>query len=155
MLLFNKPGDDNSQRFQSSPGPKAGCYYVVLIVQSMMNSFNPHPARKPDATQYNKLLYFTSVRFQSSPGPKAGCYELEICPVTGKQSVSILTRPESRMLQQKQYKRLSLKEFQSSPGPKAGCYVGRKSVQIRLTRFNPHPARKPDATLIASNVLVL
>ncbi len=62
--------------------------------------------------------------FQSSPGPKAGCYDLD-CWIW--------------MMNQK---------FQSSPGPKAGCYDSPFQLLERLVkRFNPHPARKPDATL--------
>ena len=38
--------------FQSSPGPKAGCYAIGLVITYLGN------------------------KFQSSPGPKAGCYSL-------------------------------------------------------------------------------
>ncbi len=38
-------------------------------------SFNPHPARKPDATAELEEFEFLLLEFQSSPGPKAGCYK--------------------------------------------------------------------------------
>ncbi len=111
------------QKFQSSPGPKAGCY--LWIVQAIL---------------LDNL-------FQSSPGPKAGCYgvivrlmyytfgvsiltrpESRMLRRRGAQyrqnptEVSILTRPESRMLPEEDRRQVEDILFQSSPGPKAGCY---------------------------------
>src|SRR5438874_1419087 len=63
-------------------------------------SFNPHPARKPDATCSTIADEAISQEFQSSPGPKAGCY-----------------LPETLQMITDHLK------FQSSPGPKAGCYL--------------------------------
>src|SRR5689334_16953701 len=57
--------------FQSSPGPKAGCYATKPTSPPVSSSFNPHPARKPDATQ---------IKVQAER----------------REKVSILTRPESR-----------------------------------------------------------
>ncbi len=90
---------EQPNRFQSSPGPKAGCY---VSVQSTISA---------------------QQRFQSSPGPKAGCYR-------GRVTVPIADC-----------------WFQSSPGPKAGCYIDRDLTNTDFSAgFNPHPARKPDAT---------
>ena len=179
--------------FQSSPGPKAGCYTTPGGHTADSPGFNPHPARRPDAT----AVWHRSARpgavsiltrpegrmlpvvkdvgslvdgFQSSPGPKAGCY-LE--PEHNDERhiwVSILTRPEGRMLQIEQgltslstlvsiltrpEGRMLLKaieakrydsKFQSSPGPKAGCYRALRSEPSTACCFNPHPARRPDAT---------
>ena len=60
--------------------------------------------------------------FQSSSGQKAGCNP-------GK------TRTTTR-----------LEMFQSSSGQKAGCNRRRTNSAARVSRFNPHPARRPDAT---------
>ena len=97
--------------------------------------FNPHPARRPDATCALVIL---------------------IRPERQADHVSILIRPEGRM-----------QRFQSSSGQKAGCNVaaeGHRPVSIlirpegrmqpfptwmhprRTGCFNPHPARRPDAT---------
>ncbi len=86
--------------FQSSPGPKAGCYVDATL-------------ERPDLVE----------AFQSSPGPKAGCYRPSMCP-----------SPAAEV-------------FQSSPGPKAGCYSRSGPEMAHGLRFNPHPARRPDAIL--------
>ena len=85
--------------------------------------FNPHPARKPDATSIDSVDVRTIVGFQSSPGPKAGCN-----------------------VRQAKWRILVVFWFQSSPGPKAGCNMMSKNLTASSTCFNPHPARKPDAT---------
>ena len=65
--------------------------------------------------------------FQSPPGPKAGRYGL--WPMT----------------------LASLTVFQSPPGPKAGRYLAQSApATLEGPCFNPRPARKPGATLIAS-----
>src|SRR5262249_10140824 len=63
-----------SSVFQSSSGPKAGWYTVVLSRAEPMAGFNPHPARRPDATTCQQTARKAFMRFQSSSGPKAGCY---------------------------------------------------------------------------------
>ena len=78
------------------PAPAHGRRHATAI------RFNPHPARRPDAT----------VPFQSSTG------------LLGAAEVSILIRPEGRM----------------QP------FTARRSWPLPLDRFNPHPARRPDAT---------
>ena len=112
--------------------------------------FNPHPTRRPDATQVapsgQVRPYCVSIltrpegrmrpgrpsrctsgyaEFQSSPDPKAGCDaedlpQLDVRPCR----VSILTRPEGRM-RRRRYQR---------------------DRRADGSRFNPHPTRRPDAT---------
>ena len=134
--------------FQSSPGPKAGCYNLpggrgkripgvsiltrpegrVLPEQAPGTippclRFNPHPARRPGATPFVPPVIPPATPFQSSPGPKAGCYE-EVGDVPCYFArVSILTRPEGRVLRDL-----------ADPA--------RRLPQC----FNPHPARRPGAT---------
>ena len=76
-------------------------------------------------------------------------------PLASPLKVSILTRPEGRM----QYRQSALPHvefpgFQSSPGQKAGCNLPRRQqsspgqkagCNAASRRFNPHPARRPDA----------
>ena len=58
--------------FQSSSGQKAGCNTSSAIpVRSPSPRFNPHPARRPDATSMARIAPI--YRFQSSSGQKAGC----------------------------------------------------------------------------------
>ena len=63
--------------FQSSPGPKTGCYGLLFNVDALrgvLSSFNPHPARRPGATSSPvRRATGRSPMFQSSPGPKTGC----------------------------------------------------------------------------------
>ena len=87
--------------------------------------FNPHPARRPDATAISNTLraHQPEPWFQSSSGQKAGCnfglkVKLHVIVVT----VSILIRPEGRMQRH------------------------HRGFAPRQTGFNPHPARRPDAT---------
>ena len=87
------------------------------------------------------------IEFQSSPDPKAGCY------IHGRKlahvlDVSILTRPEGRVLHHKFHRRIEVYLFQSSPDPKAGCYHRPVSQLQNPIRFNPHPTRRPGATIV-------
>ena len=141
-------GGGAGRTFQSSPGPKAGCNQcagvgrrgvVVSILtrpegrmqrarpasakRPRSRSFNPHPARRPDATPRLPGVRLRLLAFQSSPGPKAGC---NVPPLERpyRLRVSILTRPEGRMQRQELWDNWEWNpKFQSSPGPKAGCNV--------------------------------
>ncbi len=64
---------DGSFRFQSSPDPKAGCYEPTVIEPLLEPRFNPHPTRRPGATEVPPDS-MDMIMFQSSPDPKAGCY---------------------------------------------------------------------------------
>ena len=96
--------------------------------------------------------YRHSDPFQSSSGQKAGCNTVVPsrmrCIGIG---VSILIRPEGRMQRSGElYGLAGASLFQSSSGQKAGCnsYHG-PGFSSRPSGFNPHPARRPDATSIA------
>ena len=108
--------------FQSSSSPKAGCYTFVVKAASSAQCFNPHPARRPDATKGD------------------GATPLNY-------TVSILIQPEGRMLRQFLAVPVPRNKFQSSSSPKAGCYYHSSVVLRGRCGFNPHPARRPDATI--------
>ena len=114
--------------FQSSSGQKAGCNFAGGGTQQRLpaNCFNPHPARRPDATSPRDRTSPAMTTFQSSSGQKAGCNISD--PI-------VLRARRSSM-------------FQSSSGQKAGCNCYRWCDQRRnhFGCFNPHPARRPDAT---------
>ncbi len=115
----------HSQWFQSSPGPKAGCYVAM------------------------HMLYFVHRKFQSSPGPKAGCYTTATPEQFNAFAVSILTRPESRMLlAQMSLQHLTHIGFNPHPARKPDATALQQRWHDDARRcFNPHPARKPDATI--------
>ena len=142
--------------------------------------FNPHPARRPDATSRRVMPGAMPVDgFQSSSGQKAGCNLASAWGILPHEvPVSILIRPEGRM-QPVPYREYTEAEllFQSSSGQKAGCNLVRSLVTSVLTTmfqsssgqkagcngrfpvattypsgFNPHPARRPDATWPRQNI---
>ena len=165
--------------FQSSPGPKAGCNLELSKSPhgSYPNCFNPHPARRPGATLRVSLLPRSNrPGFNPHPARRPGATRLDAVRCQVRQ-VSILTRPEGRVqLNSRMPISVGSMMFQSSPGPKAGCnlfadphyepFAERVSILTRPegrvqlqnldltverldTRFNPHPARRPGATIAA------
>ena len=153
--------------FQSSSSPKAGCYWLAKKFEWIPKGFNPHPARRLDAI-WSKIhlrnchqvsiliqpegwmLYSafgegnTSAEFQSSSSPKAGCYKPLAAP-PAPMLVSILIQPEGWMLCPEPAMSSSVSVFQSSSSPKAGCYSTITLLNLSLSCFNPHPARRLDA----------
>ncbi len=109
--------------FQSSPGPKAECYYRIAAVRATVQAF------------------------QSSPGPKAECYPIEALGCQPRRRVSILTRPEGRVLRDRSahVQRGHAVSILTRP---EGRVLRRSSTawSMAWTCFNPHPARRPSAT---------
>ena len=83
--------------FQSSSGQKAGCNPSTSGNVLEIPGFNPHPARRPDATGVPGMAETLRNTFQSSSGQKAGCNHLQIVVNEVAHPVSILIRPEGRM----------------------------------------------------------
>ena len=50
---------------------------IMRIIRPRGKCFNPHPARRPDATP-NQLKKILDFGFQSSSGQKAGCNLMQI-----------------------------------------------------------------------------
>ncbi len=175
----NNPRPD--RMFQSSPGPKAGCYvfgrcqeeersgvsiltrpegrmlYLHLTRDKICFAcFNPHPARRPDAMQglVNRRAEDRGVSILTRPEGRMLWEDLE--GLVNWRPVSILTRPEGRMLSGRRLGASPRRcQFQSSPGPKAGCYQLRGLCHDEgCDGFNPHPARRPDA-MAADNLIEL
>ena len=118
----------SSAMFQSSSGQKAGCNGQWSSRRAGCGRcFNPHPARRPDATRIvDSFKPRRLSEFQSSSGQKAGCNAAEGAGWRVRDTL-----------------------FQSSSGQKAGCNAFRDVVSWTTSRaggFNPHPARRPDAT---------
>ena len=94
--------------------------------------------------------------FQSSPGPKAGRYLAEFRAVGADTMFQSSPGPKAgRYLIRYNYYMLQ-KAFQSSPGPKAGRYRPAGSGLRSSARpcFNPRPARRPGATLVALDLVL-
>ena len=119
-------GEPHLNQFQSSSSPKTGCKRRGAgTAGGCRTCFNPHPARRPDASGAGREQPAVAVL------------------------VSILIQPEDRMQAARggNSRRLPYL-FQSSSSPKTGCKRrGAGTAGGCRTCFNPHPARRPDASL--------
>ena len=136
-------------RFQSSSSPKTGCKLEASTSQTV-------------------VVVLVSILIQPEDRMQGGGQGVDAQLAIG---VSILIQPEDRM-QDAAREGASYQElFQSSSSPKTGCKVGvdgftvllppvsiliqpedrmqaapTTSVTFTVTCFNPHPARRPDAS---------
>ena len=116
---------------------------------SLSHCFNPHPTRRPDATNMALAASLAApCVFQSSPDPKARD-ATPLCrsprPGLPRFNPHPTRRPDATAVLRRQY--VGPSPFQSSPDPKAGCDPGCGAPGWRAPwRFNPHPTRRPDAT---------
>ena len=122
-------------QFQSSPGQKAGCNFRIRSRSRSACTFQSSPGQKAGCNERNSGRRQPFRCFNphpaSSPGQKAGCNRRRKIEVGRSNIVSILTRPEGRVQRRRAHRRT-----------------------IRPQSFNPHPARRPGATLNFSNATV-
>ena len=104
--------------FQSSSGQKAGCNDQERHRIARIRGFNPHPARRPDAT-WRQAELLDVLEFQSSSGQKAGC-----------NAVRVINHPCTSCV------------FQSSSGQKAGCNAVSRSPMGASSRFQSSSGQK-------------
>ena len=84
--------------FQSSPGPKTGCYHVAVSELMTACGFNPHPARTRVCRPTAVGLFGLDVSILTRPEDRVlPAFSLQILFRLGC-DVSILTRPEDRVL---------------------------------------------------------
>jgi len=102
----------NDLLFQPSSDPKAGCDNYTKFYLARIVGFNPHPTRRPDATQ-SSIIAWRSL------------------------GVSTLIRPEGRMRPAETSANLSQARFQPSSDPKAGCDMTISKFSGREERFQP------------------
>ena len=76
LALYDTTEREWQLAFQSSSGPRAGCWRSHSQPQTRdFPSFNPHPARGPDAgARAANAKVLIAYEFQSSSGPRAGCW---------------------------------------------------------------------------------
>ena len=112
--------------------------------------FNPHPARRPDATREgNAMRRDRTVSILIRP---EGRMQLKLPVITlAPAPVSILIRPEGRM-QPSAPTRTSGPSMSFNPHParRPDATGVRGTTTCGCTSFNPHPARRPDATTLAA-----
>ena len=132
--------------------------------------FNPHPARRPDATPICSTTHCTPMvsilirpegRMQHrpkrpGPWPIAGFNPHPARrPDATSRAMRYISRPRSfnphparrpDATASVQYRLPSASLFQSSSGQKAGCNWLTGASAPPCSGFNPHPARRPDAT---------
>ena len=145
--------------FQSSPGQKAGC--------------NQPERERRRGNECVSILTRPEGRVQRVGGERCGGDARGVSILTRPEGrvqrplpvrlhlqlrVSILTRPEGRVQPPMNVDMINLALFQSSPGQKAGCNgpqpqlepgcQNRAQENVSITRFNPHPARRPGATIL-------
>ena len=181
VSILTRP-EGRMQPFQNGPPrPRAWCFNPhparrpdatrpVMSRTGRYSGFNPHPARRPDATIAPELHVVPPAQFQSSPGPKAGCngrkakplrlwsrFQSSPGPKAGCNDVQYRVGTAGAWFQSSPGPKAGCNmnrrgapvpgmKFQSSPGPKAGCNTPTWASGTRLACFNPHPARRPDAT---------
>ncbi len=149
MLSASAPRYAGRQDVSILTRPEGRMLFKSCGVASVMRrSFNPHPARRPDAiVTWLRPLPGGAVSILTRPEGRMLSRSSDRLE-TKKAIVSILTRPEGRMLFYAFHEGEADKiEFQSSPGPKAGCYAHPGGLEAVGKRFNPHPARRPDAMM--------
>ena len=89
---------------------------------SRYECFNPHPARRPDASTTDRFGSSRWRTFQSSSSPKTGCKARRYGYDPLEQlDVSILIQPEDRMQAGTSCTTRQPELFQSSSSPKTGC----------------------------------
>ena len=153
----------SDQRFNPHPARRpdatAGAADKRHTLRLSYSGFNPHPARRPDATPDvapTTSRTGTSLTFQSSSGQKAGCNGRHSpgLALGHHHGVSILIRPEGRMQPPQSswaYERTRRSEVSILIRPEGRMQPdtkARPTLQHQgSTCFNPHPARRPDATL--------
>ena len=162
--------------FQSSSGQKAGCNRVMNAPERNIPIwFQSSSGQKAGCNaSWVSGRGCVSRMFQSSSGQKAGCNryltasssprpqvsilirpEGRMQPVETKKGdvvvwgVSILIRPEGRMQRRGRRTDDCSGGFNPHPARRPDATCGGSTTLKHLCGFNPHPARRPDATRVA------
>ena len=123
MQRGSRAGEVDVHCFNPHPARRPDATYARNSVSPSSNRFNPHPARRPDATQLPARLGDVprvSILIQPEGRMQPHGEERYAGPIR----VSILIQPEGRMQ-----------------------HADYQGANRRCPGFNPHPARRPDATV--------
>ena len=138
--------------FQSSPGQKAGCNRRVYGRRSLrLIGFQSSPGQKAGcnvrAAASRKMLSMVSILTRPEGRMQHWCPPCAVAIY----NVSILTRPEGRMQQRQAANDANGRQVSILTRPEGRMQplrVGR--LPYSGQGFNPHPARRPDATSLRS-----
>ena len=144
--------------FQSSPGQKAGCNRPGVYTDACHLRFNPHPARRPGATDcvqgrlglggrgVNQAV--RRVLFQSSPGQKAGCNSSVIIMPPPPPCFNPHPARRPGATGTKGSRGVVMTQVSILTRPEGRVQHGMMPpLRTPFSSFNPHPARRPGATL--------
>ncbi len=134
--------------FQSSSGPKAGCNADVAGLTFTQVTFQSSSGPKAGCNVNKNITKLDRTQFQSSSGPKAGCNERHRRNQRAL-AVSILIRPEGRMQRSRRTEAWRPEQVSILIRPE-GRMQRTDSFETfgPAGSFNPHPARRPDATMV-------
>ncbi len=162
--------DPSYKLFQSSPSPKARCYWRSYTSSARYHSrcSNPHPARKPGATITRQNAADIVVPILTQPESQVlrhladfgDCSSVPILTQPESQvlrhladfgdcsSVPILTQPESQVLLWREATGTECLKVPILTQPESQVLLEPYFSKLTLPdlRSNPHPARKPGAT---------
>jgi len=109
--------------------------------------FQPSPDPKAGCDTWHFPNFRLYTAFQPSPDPKAGCDIKTAVSIEDVISVSTLTRPEGRVRRRRSaegHRRNS--GFNPHPTRRPGATLARHRATATILCFNPHPTRRPGAT---------
>ncbi len=139
---YGMSGAGNPDKFQSSSSPKAGCYIPHQQIKKWGDGFNPHPARRLDATVYTVKTgrpKTVSILIQ----PEGWMLLCSLFHSNTFLTVSILIQPEGWMLHPGYLITRASNGFQSSSSPKAGCYFC--TYDVKCIRYQFQSSSSPKA----------
>ena len=139
--------DPSYKLFQSSPSPKARCYWRSYTSSARYHSrcSNPHPARKPGATITRQNAADIVVPILTQPESQVLRHLADFGDCS---SVPILTQPESQVLLWREATGTECLKVPILTQPESQVLLEPYFSKLTLPdlRSNPHPARKPGAT---------
>ena len=117
--------------------------HTVPVTVAVVTCFNPHPARRPDATPFTVSVNLSTPRmFQSSSSQKAGCNPM----ATGALMLTSGFNPHPARRPDATTRPLAaptpLPRFQSSSSQKAGCNFTAEALMRAFNSFQSSSSQK-------------
>ncbi len=136
-------------RFQSSPDPKVGRYWIYPYLRQPRDGFNPRPTRRSGATccaGWSEKRLVVSILAR----PEGRALRPEGGRLTWPSPVSILARPEGRALHSRVARVVLVLEVSILARPEGRALRGRAALPQSECCFNPRPTRRSGATACMS-----